>query len=39
MPGAGDRPNDRPIAAVHPAAPVEMGEMDKAGDDFTTQAG
>ena len=38
--GVRDRPNDRPIAAaVHPAAPVETGEMHKAGDDFTTQVG
>jgi hypothetical protein len=35
-----DRPNDRPIAAaMHPAAPVETGEMHKAGDDLTTQVG
>jgi hypothetical protein len=37
---ARDRPNDRPIAAaVPPAAPVETGEMHKAGDNFTTQFG
>jgi hypothetical protein len=35
-----DRPDDRSIAAaVPPAAPVEKGEVRKAGDDFTTQVG
>ena len=36
---ARNRPNDRPIAAVYPAASVETGEMHKAADDFTTQVG